>query len=45
MRPLAGADRSAHLLVLGKAARSRRGPEEPTDGDAAKKGGRGKGRR
>jgi rod shape-determining protein MreC len=44
VRPLAGADRSAYLLVLGQAATAPPRPEEPNDGDPVKKG-RGKGRR
>jgi cell shape-determining protein MreC len=45
VRPLAGADRSAHLLVLGEAAAQPPRPDEPASPDAAKKGGRGKGQR
>jgi hypothetical protein len=45
VRPLSGADRSSHLLVLGQGAAQPARPEEATDGDAARKGGRGKGRR
>jgi rod shape-determining protein MreC len=44
VRPLAGADRSAHLLVLSQVAPSPPRPEEPNDGEVAKKG-RGKNRR
>ena len=44
VRPLAGPDRSMHMLVLGSAVAPPPRPEEPNDGDAAKKG-RGKGRR
>lgn len=44
VRPLAGSDRSAYLLVLGQAVAQPPRPEEANDGDAAKKG-RGKGRR
>jgi rod shape-determining protein MreC len=44
VRPLAGADRSRHLLVLGQAAAQPPRPEEANDGDVAKKG-RGKARR
>jgi rod shape-determining protein MreC len=44
-RPLAGVDRSHHLLVLAQAAARPPRPEEPADADAAKKPGRGKGRR
>ena len=39
-----GADRSVHLLVLSQGAAHPPRPEEPNDGDVAKKG-RGKGRR
>lgn len=42
--PLAGPDRSTHMLVLGAAVAPPPRPEEPNDGDAAKKS-RGKGRR
>ena len=44
VKPLAGADRSVHLLVLSQGAVNPPRPEEPNDGDVAKKG-RGKGRR
>jgi rod shape-determining protein MreC len=44
VRPLAGADRSAYLLVLGQDATPPPRPEESNDGDVVKKG-RGKGRR
>jgi rod shape-determining protein MreC len=44
-RPLAGVDRSRHLLVLGQAAVLPPRPEEPADADAAKKAGRSRGRR
>jgi rod shape-determining protein MreC len=44
-RPLAGADRSAFLLVLGENAAQMPRPEEPVDASAEKKTGRGKGRR
>ncbi len=44
VRPLAGPDRSTHMLVLGATVAPPPRPEEPNDGDAAKKG-RGKGRR
>lgn len=44
VKPLAGADRSVHLLVLSQSAANPPRPEEPNDGDVAKKG-RGKGRR
>ena len=40
--PLAGVDRSEHLLVLGRAAALPPRPEEPADGDAEKKVGKGK---
>ena len=43
--PLSGVDRSQFLLVLGQAAALPQRPEEPGDAEAAKKGGRGKGRR
>lgn len=43
-RPLAGADRSRHLLVLGQTAALPPMPEEPVQAEAAKRG-RGKGRR
>jgi len=43
--PLSGVDRSQFLLMLGQAAALPPRPEEPGDADAAKKGGRGKGRR
>ena len=42
--PLAGPDRSSHMLVLGATVAPPPRPEEPNDGEAAKKG-RGKGRR
>lgn len=45
VRPLAGPDRSAYLLVLGPGAVLPPRPEEAVEGDAAKKSGRGKGRR
>ncbi len=45
VRPLAGADRATHLLVLGQAAALPPRPEEATETDPARKGGRGKGRR
>jgi len=41
-RPLAGVDRSEHLLILGQAAALLPRPGEPADTDAAKKSGRGK---
>lgn len=44
-RPLAGVDRSVHLLVLGSAAALLPRPDEPAEVDTAKKGGRGKSRR
>jgi rod shape-determining protein MreC len=44
-RPLAGADRSQYLLVLGQGAAQPPRPEEPAEVEAGKKGGRGKGRR
>jgi rod shape-determining protein MreC len=44
-RPLAGADRSSFLLVLGQSAAQLPRPEEPVDANAEKKTGRGKGRR
>jgi rod shape-determining protein MreC len=44
VRPLAGADRSTHLLVLGQAAAQPPRPEEAHDGEIVKKG-RGKARR
>ena len=44
-RPLAGVDRSMHLLVLGPAAAQAARPDEPAEQDPAKKGGRGKSRR
>lgn len=45
VRPLAGADRSTQLLVLGQAAALPPRPEEPGEADVAKKAGRGKARR
>jgi rod shape-determining protein MreC len=45
VRPLAGADRSMHLLVLGQSAALPPRPDEPPAADAAKRGGRAKGRR
>jgi hypothetical protein len=45
VRPLAGPDRSAYLLVLGPGAVLPPRPEEAVEGDAAKKAGRTKGRR
>lgn len=44
VQPLAGADRSPYLLVLGQAAALPPRPEEPPEADSTKKG-RGKGRR
>lgn len=44
VRPLAGADRSTYLLVLGQATAAPPRPEEPQEAEAAKKG-RGRGRR
>jgi rod shape-determining protein MreC len=44
-RPLAGVDRSVHLLVLAQAAALPPPPEEPAGTDAVKRGGRGKTRR
>ncbi|HEX6945126.1 MAG TPA: rod shape-determining protein MreC [Casimicrobiaceae bacterium] len=44
VRPLAGADRSTYLLVLGQATAAPPRPEEPQETETAKKGGR-KGRR
>ena len=44
-RPLAGVDRSTHLLVLGPAAALPPRPEEPVEVESAKKGARGKARR
>ena len=44
-RPLSGVDRSQFLLVLGQGAAQAPRPEEPSDADAGKKGGRVKGRR
>lgn len=43
-RPVAGADRSRYLLVLGKVAAQSQLPEEPVQADTAKRG-KGKGRR
>ena len=45
VRPLAGADRSGFLIVLGESAAKMGRPEEPVDTNAEKKTGRGKGRR
>ncbi len=44
VRPLAGADRSTHLLVLGKGAAQPARPEEPAESATAKVSGRGKSR-
>ena len=44
VRPLAGADRSTYLLVLGQATAAPPRPEEPQEAEATKKG-RGRGRR
>jgi rod shape-determining protein MreC len=44
VKPLAGVDRSQHLLVLGQSAAAPPRPEEPAEADAAKAG-RGRGRR
>jgi len=44
-RPLAGFDRSTHLLVLAPTAALPERPEEPSELEATKKSGRGKGRR
>jgi hypothetical protein len=44
-KPLAGIDHSRFLLVLAPSAQLPARPEEPTENDAAKKSGRGKGRR
>jgi len=44
-RPLAGVDRSQHLLVLGQAAAVPPRPDEPVEADPVKKGSRGKSRR
>jgi rod shape-determining protein MreC len=43
--PQAGVDRSEHLLILSQTAALPPRPEEPAEAEAAKKGGRGKGRR
>jgi rod shape-determining protein MreC len=40
--PLAGVDRSEHLLVLAKATVTPTRPEEPAESDAAKKPGKGR---
>jgi rod shape-determining protein MreC len=44
-RPLAGVDRSRHLLVLAQGAALPPQPEEPTPADAVKRGGTGKARK
>ena len=44
-RPLAGADRSRHLLVLGPVATLPPRPDEPAEAETAKRGGRSKSRR
>jgi hypothetical protein len=41
-RPLAGADRSQHLLVLAQAAALPPRPDEPAEAETAKKAGKGK---
>ncbi len=43
--PLAGVDRSRHLLVLADAAPAVARPEEPVEAEAARRPGRGKGKR
>ena len=40
--PLAGVDRSEHLLVLGRSAAAQPRPEEPAESDTAKKAGKGR---
>jgi cell shape-determining protein MreC len=40
--PLAGVDRSVHLLVLARSPVAQARPEEPAEPDAAKKGVKGK---
>ncbi len=40
--PLAGVDRSEHLLVLARSAAAPPRPEEPAESDAAKKPGKGR---
>jgi rod shape-determining protein MreC len=42
VRPLAGADRSTYLLVLGQATATPPRPEEPQEADSVKKGRRGR---
>ena len=44
-QPLAGVDRSRHLLVLAEAAQAVPRPEEPVEAEAARRPGRGKGKR
>jgi rod shape-determining protein MreC len=44
-KPLSGVDRSQFLLVLGQGVAQAPRPEEPSDTDSVKRGGRGKGRR
>jgi rod shape-determining protein MreC len=44
-KPLAGIDHSEFLLVLSQSAQMPPRPEEPGEADAAKKGGRARGRR
>jgi len=44
-RPLSGVDRSQFLLVIGQGAAQIPRPDEPSETDSVKKGGRGKGRR
>ena len=41
-QPLAGVDRSEHLLVLARASALPPRPDEPADADAAKKPGKGR---
>lgn len=45
LRPLAGVDRSQFLLVLGQAASTPPRPEEPTENDVVKRGGKARVRR
>jgi rod shape-determining protein MreC len=44
-QPLAGVDRSRHLLVLAEAAPAVPRPEEPVEAETARRPGRGKGKR
>jgi rod shape-determining protein MreC len=44
-KPLSGVDRSQFLLVIGQGAAQIPRPDEPSETDGVKKGGRGKGRR